>query len=198
MCVLCMQCPQRSEEGVESPGTAFVDGCEPPCRSWDSNSVREAGALCGGSLSCPWKFYFSSVWSEVQLKSGEKRHWEQWTACTMLPSRSLEPGGKEQNIAQFSISPVSSEMGTKGRSSCLPWRSVLSMSTQELSVKLKPNISQAPGAWDRTRSCPSFTEEGWMWGSEFLRCPQNISSLCLAYMLLQRDLMMAPFIGTLR
>lgn len=91
------------------PCIAFVDGCEPPCRSRDSNSAREAGALCGGSLSCPWKLYFSSVWSEVQLKSGEKRHWEQWTACTMLPSRSLEPGGKEQNTAQFSISPLSSE-----------------------------------------------------------------------------------------
>ena len=38
MCVLCVQCPQRSEEGVESPGTAFIDGCEPPYRLWELNS----------------------------------------------------------------------------------------------------------------------------------------------------------------
>lgn len=44
------------------------------------------------------------------------------------------------------------------------------MSTQEPSVKLRPNITWAPGAQDRARIL-LFTEEGWMGRSESSRCP---------------------------
>ena len=31
------RCPQKSEEGIRSPGTRVTDGCEPPCGCWKVN-----------------------------------------------------------------------------------------------------------------------------------------------------------------
>lgn len=32
LCTVCMQCPQRSKEGIRTPGTEVTDSCEPPWR----------------------------------------------------------------------------------------------------------------------------------------------------------------------
>jgi hypothetical protein len=34
---MCVQCPQRSEEDVRSPGTGMADDCDPPCVYWELN-----------------------------------------------------------------------------------------------------------------------------------------------------------------
>ena len=34
---MCMQCPQRPEEGIGTPGTGVTDNCELPCEYWESN-----------------------------------------------------------------------------------------------------------------------------------------------------------------
>lgn len=40
-------CPQRSEEGIRSPGTGVPDNCELPCGCWDLNlgSLEEKPVL---------------------------------------------------------------------------------------------------------------------------------------------------------
>lgn len=37
MYTTCMQCPQKPEEGVRSPGTGVRDTCESLCRYWKMN-----------------------------------------------------------------------------------------------------------------------------------------------------------------
>ena len=44
---MCMQCPQRQEEGIGSPGTGVGDGCRLPCDCWELNPgpLARAAAL---------------------------------------------------------------------------------------------------------------------------------------------------------
>ena len=34
---MCVQYPQRPVEGIGSPGTGVIDGCEPLCGFWELN-----------------------------------------------------------------------------------------------------------------------------------------------------------------
>ena len=34
---MCVQCPKRPEEGIGPYGAKVTDGCELPCRYWESN-----------------------------------------------------------------------------------------------------------------------------------------------------------------
>lgn len=37
MYTMCLQCPQRPEEGNRSPGTGIIRGCELSSRCWELN-----------------------------------------------------------------------------------------------------------------------------------------------------------------
>lgn len=41
LCIACVQCPQRPEEGVGSIRKGMTGCSEPPCRCWDPNTALE-------------------------------------------------------------------------------------------------------------------------------------------------------------
>lgn len=46
LCIICVQCPWRPEEGIRNHGIGVIDGCELPGVHWDWNlgALEEEGA----------------------------------------------------------------------------------------------------------------------------------------------------------
>ena len=45
LCLACVQCPLRPDEGVGSPETRVTDGCRPPWVCWELNSRSSERAI---------------------------------------------------------------------------------------------------------------------------------------------------------
>lgn len=71
ICALCMECPQRLEEGIGSSGTGVTDGCWPPCGCWERNL-------------CPFQEQLVLSAIEISLWSPRLRNFESGCSLGLL------------------------------------------------------------------------------------------------------------------
>ena len=62
ICVPCVPVPEETEEGLGSPETSYMSGCEPPCRWWELNLglLQEQEILLTTGPFLQAKFFFLS------------------------------------------------------------------------------------------------------------------------------------------